>query len=54
MKETRMRSVLFLGNDDSVVELLERLEAEIDDAVYDLFDLTTEERAVVEGYLDVF
>jgi hypothetical protein len=52
-----------------VVELLERLEADraeveetdiaeleakIDDAVYDLFDLTAEERAVVEGYLEVF
>jgi len=30
------------------------LEAEIDDAVYDLFDLTAEERAVVGDYLDVF
>jgi len=37
-----------------VVELLERLEAEIDDLVYDLFDLTAEERAVVEDYLEVF
>jgi hypothetical protein len=52
-----------------VVELLERLEAdraevketniaeleaEIDDSVYDLFDLTAEERAVVEDYLNVF
>jgi len=56
-------------NDDGVVELLERLEtdrveveetdideleAEIDDSVYDLFDLTAEERAVVEDYLEVF
>jgi hypothetical protein len=56
-------------SDDGVVELLERLEAdrteveetdtaeleaEIDDAVYDLFDLTAEERAVVEDYLKVF
>jgi hypothetical protein len=56
-------------SDDVVVELLERLEAdrveveetdiaeleaEIDDAVYDLFDLTAEERAVVEDYLEVF
>jgi hypothetical protein len=56
-------------SDDGVVELLERLEAdraeveetdiaeleaEIDDAVYDLFDLTAEERAVVEDYLEVF
>jgi len=30
------------------------LEAEIDDTVYDLFDLTEEEREVVEDYLDVF
>ena len=37
-----------------MVELLERLEAEIDDLVYDLFDLTAEERAVVEDYLEVF
>ncbi|MCF2208108.1 N-6 DNA methylase [Halobacterium salinarum] len=56
-------------SDDGVVELLGRLEAdreevrqtdidaleaEIDDAVYDLFDLTDEERAVIERYLDVF
>ena len=56
-------------SDDGVVELLERLEAdraeveetdiaeleaEIDEAVYDLFDLTAEERAVVEDYLKVF
>jgi hypothetical protein len=56
-------------SDDGMVELLERLEAdraeveetdiaeleaEIDDAVYDLFDLSAEERAVVEDYLDVF
>ena len=57
------------GSDDGVVELLERLKAdrseveetdiaeletEIDEAVYDLFDLTAEERAVVEDYLEVF
>nr|WP_256335682.1 hypothetical protein [Halopenitus persicus] len=30
------------------------LEAGIDDAVYDLFDLSAEERAVVEDYLEVF
>ena len=56
-------------SDDGVVELLDRLEAdreavrqtdtedleaEIDDAVYDLFDLTDEEREVVADYLDVF
>jgi hypothetical protein len=56
-------------SDDGVVELLDRLEAdreevrqtdiedleaEIDRAVYDLFDLTEDEREVVEDYLDVF
>ena len=56
-------------SDDGVMELLGRLEAdreeveqtdiddleaEIDRAVYDLFDLTEDERAVVEDYLDVF
>jgi hypothetical protein len=55
--------------DDAVVELLERLEAdrtevaetdiaelaaEIDDTVYDFFNLTAEERAVVKDYLEVF
>jgi hypothetical protein len=30
------------------------LEAEIDEAVYDLFDLNDDERAVIEGYLEVF
>lgn len=30
------------------------LEAEIDEAVYDLFELTEDERKVVEEYLDVF
>ena len=33
---------------------IEALEAEIDRAVYDLFDLTEDEREVVEEYLDVF
>jgi len=33
---------------------IEALEAEIDRAVYDLFDLTEDEREVVEDYLDVF
>jgi len=33
---------------------IEELEAEIDEAVYDLFELTDEEREVVEEYLDVF
>jgi len=33
---------------------IEDLEGAIDDAVYDLFDLTEDEREVVEGYLEVF
>lgn len=33
---------------------MEEPEAEIDDAVYDLFDLTEDEREVVEEYLEVF
>ena len=56
-------------SDDGVVELLDRLEADrmeveqtdiealeadIDEAVYDLFDLTEDEREVVEEYLDAF
>jgi len=56
-------------SDDGVVELLDRLEAdreevrqtniedleaEIDDAVYDLFELNENEREVVEDYLEVF
>jgi hypothetical protein len=56
-------------SDDGVEELLgrldadrtevgqtdtEALEADIDEAVYDLFDLTEDEREVVEDYLDVF
>ena len=56
-------------SDSGVAELLDRLdadrkavartdiaalEAEIDAAVYDCFELTDEERAVVEEYLDVF
>ena len=56
-------------SDDGVAELLGRLEADreevertdiedleanIDEAVYDLFDLTEDEREVVEEYLDVF
>jgi hypothetical protein len=54
---------------DDVVELMDRLEADreelrltdiealeadIDRAVYDLFDLTEDEREVVEDYLDLF
>ena len=41
-------------SDDGVAELLDRLEAEIDRAVYDLFELTEDERGVVEDYLEVF
>lgn len=33
---------------------IEELEAEIDEAVYDLFELTEEERRVIEEYLEVF
>lgn len=33
---------------------IEQLEAEIDEAVYDLFDLTDDERRVVEEHLDAF
>jgi len=56
-------------SDDGVTELLDRLEADrdevattniedlegdIDEAVYDLFDLTGDEREVVENYLSIF
>jgi hypothetical protein len=56
-------------SDDGVEDLLDRLEkdrreveqtdideleAEIDEAVYDLFGLTNDEREVIEGYLSVF
>ncbi|WP_256403448.1 Eco57I restriction-modification methylase domain-containing protein [Halorubrum salinum] len=69
VKSSEETTIPIPRSDDGVVELLERLEtdrteveetniaeleAEIDDAVYDLFDLTAEERAVVEDYLDVF
>ena len=33
---------------------IESLEADIDEAVFDLFDLTDDERDVVEDYLEVF
>jgi hypothetical protein len=33
---------------------IDELEAEIDEAVYDLFDLTSDEREIVEEYLSVF
>ncbi len=45
-----------LKEDQHTVEKtdMEQLEAEIDEAVYDLFDLTEDEREVVEEYLEVF
>jgi type I restriction-modification system DNA methylase subunit len=43
------------GDRETVEETdIEALEAEIDDIVYDLFDLTDEERDVIEDYLEVF
>ncbi len=33
---------------------IEEIEAEIDEAVYDLFELTADEREVVEEYLEIF
>lgn len=33
---------------------IDDLEADIDEAVYDLFDLTNDEREVVENYLSIF
>jgi hypothetical protein len=39
---------------DTIERLIKELEAEIDDAVDDLFELSDEEREVVEAYLDVF
>ncbi|WP_233553902.1 Eco57I restriction-modification methylase domain-containing protein [Halococcus sp. IIIV-5B] len=45
-----------LEDDRATVEAtdIEALEAEIDELVYDLFDLTDEEREVIEEYLEVF
>ncbi|WP_336336428.1 Eco57I restriction-modification methylase domain-containing protein [Haloarcula brevis] len=40
--------------DEVAATNIEELEREIDDAVYDLFDLTEDEREVVEDYLEVF
>lgn len=69
VKSSEETTILIPRNDDGVVELLERLEAdraeveetdiveleaEIHDDVYDLFDLSVEERAVVEDYFEVF
>ena len=43
------------ADDETVAETgIKELEAAIDDAVYDLFELSDEEREVVEAYLDVF
>lgn len=33
---------------------IEALESEIDEIVYDLFELTDEERQVIEDFLEVF
>jgi hypothetical protein len=41
-------------SDEGVRKLLSALEAEIDEAVYDLFDLDESEREVIEEYLEVF
>ena len=69
VKSGEEMTVPILRSDDGVAELMdwleadcmeieqtdiEALEAEIDDAVYDLFDLTEDEREVVEDYLDAF
>ena len=45
-----------LEDDRQTVEetSIEDLEAEIDQTVYDLFDLTDDERDVIEQYLEVF
>ena len=45
-----------LENDRTTIEETDiaELEAEIDEIVYDLFDLADEERDVIEDYLDVF
>lgn len=37
-----------------MVLIIDEMEAEIDEAVYDLFDLTDEERQVIEEYSEVF
>lgn len=45
-----------LEDDRQTVEetSIEKLEAEIDQTVYDLFELTEDEREVIEDYLEVF
>jgi len=40
--------------DEAAATNIDDLEAEIDDAVYNLFDLTEDEREVMEDYLEVF
>lgn len=69
MKSGEETTISIPRSDSGVEELLDQLEAdkeeveqtdikvleaEIDDAVYELFDLTDEEREVVEDYLEVF
>lgn len=45
-----------LEDDEAAVEEtdIEALEAEIDECVYDLFDLDEEERDVIEEFLKIF
>lgn len=45
-----------LSEDKQTIEAtsIEELEAQIDEAVYDLFELTDEERQTIEEYLEVF
>ena len=45
---------LEVDRDEVEETCIEDLEDEIDDAVFDLFELTEEERNVVENYLEVF
>ncbi|SDJ90314.1 Eco57I restriction-modification methylase domain-containing protein [Natronorubrum texcoconense] len=69
VKKGEETSIPIPRDDDDVLALLDRwetdkqtveetnieeLEAEIDGTVYDLFDLTDEERKVIEDYLEVF
>ena len=69
VKSSEETTIPIPRSDDGVAELMDRLEAdrmevkqtdikaleaEIDRAVYDLFNLTEDEREVVEDYLDVF
>ncbi|MDB9233347.1 hypothetical protein PN409_05345 [Halorubrum ezzemoulense] len=51
-----IRLIEGLGADRQTVEeaSIDDLEVEIDQTVYDLFDLTEDEREVIEDYLEVF